>query len=125
MIALLDAHALLWALMDDDRLSDDARGVIRDAANTVLVSAATAWELSIKQAAGRLTLPGSLIEDVEATGFGWLPITPADAVAAAALPLHHRDPFDRMLIAQAQRLDAVLVSRDHALAAYGLDIVIA
>ena len=125
MSALLDAHALLWALTADARLSANARGVIRDPANTVLVSAATAWELSIKQATGKLTLPGSLIEDVEATRFGWLPITAADAVEAAALPLHHRDPFDRMLVAQARRLDAVLVSRDQALAPYGIEIIVA
>ena len=125
MIALLDAHALLWALTADGRLSADARDVIRDPANTVLVSAATAWELSIKQASGKLTVPGSLVEDVETTGFGWLPITPADAVAAAGLPIHHRDPFDRMLVAQAQRLDAMLVSRDQALAPYGIGIIVA
>ena len=125
MIALLDAHALLWALTADGRLSADARDVIRDPANTVLVSAATAWELSIKQASGKLTVPGSLVDDVETTGFGWLPITPADAVTAAGLPLHHRDPFDRMLVAQAQRLDAMLVSRDQALAPYGIGIIVA
>jgi PIN domain nuclease of toxin-antitoxin system len=125
MIALLDAHALLWALTSDPRLSGEARAVIQDPANTVLVSAATAWELSIKVASGKLRLSGSLLEDVEATGFGWLPITPADAIAAAGLPPHHRDPFDRMLVAQSRRLDAVLVTRDPAITAYGIRVLAA
>lgn len=125
MIALLDTHALLWALTGDRGLSPDARAAIEDPTNTVLVSAATAWELAIKRSSGKLRLPGSLLEDVEATGFGWLPITAADAIAAARLPPHHRDPFDRMLVAQAGRLEAVLVSRDRALSAYGVEVLVA
>jgi len=125
VIALLDAHALIWALTDDRRLAKDARAAIKDRAIDVLVSAATAWELSIKQASGKLKLDGSLLEDVEAAGFSWLPITPGDAVSAAALPPHHRDPFDRMLVAQAKRLDAILITRDRDLAAYGVELLLA
>jgi len=125
MIALLDAHALIWALTDDPRLSKDARAAVKDPVNEVLVSAATAWELSIKEASGKLTLTGSLLEDIETAGFTWLPITPGDAVSAAALPVHHRDPFDRMLVAQAIRLDAILVTRDRNLAAYGVEVLTA
>ena len=119
MILLLDAQALLWWLSDDARLGEPARRSIADPANDVLVSAATIWEIEIKRHLGKLEAPAGLAETVELAGFGSLPITAADAERAAALPLHHRDPFDRMLVAQANRLDATIVTRDGAFEPYG------
>ncbi len=125
MILLLDAHALLWALTDDPTLAQAARAAIVSPQNDVLVSAATVWELAIKREAGRLRTPDRLADAVAATGFTGLPVTLADAEAAAALPMHHRDPFDRMLVAQAIRVDAVLVTRDAAFEPYGIEILTA
>lgn len=123
MILLLDAHALLWWLADDGRLSDQARRAIADPANEVLISAASIWEIEVKRAAGRLDAPPELLEDLDRTRIDALPLTAVDAVAAARLPLHHRDPFDRMVVAQAQRLDAIIVSRDRAFEAYGVPVL--
>lgn len=123
MILLLDAHALLWALAGGRELLPDTRSALEDPANDVLVSAATVWEIEIKRVAGRLEAPNDLIPAIEATGFMTLPITATDAQRAARLPRHHADPFDRMLVAQAQRLDAFVVSRDAALGAYGVELM--
>jgi PIN domain nuclease of toxin-antitoxin system len=123
MIFLLDAHALLWALADDRRLAAPARSVIVDPTNDVLVSAATVWEIEIKRALGKLDAPAELVQTLESVGFTGLPITGADAERAARLPAHHRDPFDRMLVAQALRLDATIVSRDRAFAAYEVNVL--
>ena len=125
MILLLDAHALLWALADDPMLTPAARAAIVSPANDVLVSAATIWELAIKREAGRLRAPADLTAAVLATSFNGLPVTLADAEVAAALPMHHRDPFDRMLIAQANRVGAILVTRDPAFGPYGVETLTA
>lgn len=123
MILLLDAHALLWWLADDATLDAQARAAIADPTNDVLVSAATVWEIAIKRAIGKLDAPPGLTEVIDRTGFDVLPITGADGENAGALPLHHRDPFDRMLIAQANRLDALIVSRDASFAEYGVPVL--
>jgi PIN domain nuclease of toxin-antitoxin system len=123
VILLLDAHALLWWLADDATLEAVARAAIASPANDVLVSAATVWEIEIKRALGKLDAPDGLVDAVEASAFQALPISPADAERAGRLPPHHRDPFDRMLVAQAMRLDAVIVSRDDAFAPYGLEVL--
>ena len=123
MILLLDSHALVWWLANDAALSRVARAAIADPANDVLVSAASMWELSIKRAKGKIKLVADLAVAVEEAGFSGLPITHDDGQAAAALPAHHRDPFDRMLVAQAARLDAVIVSRDRAFAAYDVRVM--
>ena len=125
MILLLDAHALIWWADQRDGLSDAARRSIADPANDVLVSAASIWELSIKQGLGKLRLDVDLEAEIERAGFSALPITIADAIAAGALPRHHRDPFDRMLVAQANRLDAVIVTRDRAFADYEVKVLTA
>ena len=125
MILLLDGHALLWWLRDDANLSGAARATIADPQNDVIVSAAAVWELAIKQASGRLEIDADLPGAIERAGFSGLPISLADAEAAAALPQHHRDPFDRMIIAQALRLDAVVVTRDRAFGAYPVKILTA
>ena len=101
----------------------DGRRVPADPANEVIVSAATIWELAIKRSKGKIRLDADLTAVVDAAGFASLPVTSADAAAAAELPPHHQDPFDRMLVAQAHRLGAVLVSRDLAFDAYGVDIL--
>ena len=121
MILLLDAHALLWWLDDNPALSADARGAIADPSNDVLVSAATVWQIEIKRVLGKLDAPDGLVDVLESAGLGSLPITLRDAESAARLPAHHRDPFDRMLVAQAQRLDALLVTRDPAFAHYEVE----
>jgi PIN domain nuclease of toxin-antitoxin system len=123
VILLLDAHALLWWLADDPGLDADATRSIADPTNDVLVSAATVWEIEVKRAAGRLRIPAPLLDAIREGGMDTLPVTAVDAVTAADLPMHHGDPFDRMLVAQAQRLDALVVSRDRALHAYDVDVI--
>lgn len=125
MILILDAHALLWWLGDSPELSQAAREAIADPLNDVLVSAATVWEIGIKQALGKLEAPTGLIAALEGGGMGSLPITLGDADAAGGLALHHRDPFDRMLVAQAQRLAAIVVTRDSVFGQYGVESITA
>ena len=123
MILLLDANAVLWWLADDPTLDPVARAAIADPTNDVLVSAASIWEIEIKRALGKLSAPDGLVAAVDAAGFDVLPITGHDAERAGSLPAHHRDPFDRMLVAQADRVGAIVVSRDTAFVAYGTDVL--
>jgi len=123
MILLLDAHTLLWWLADDPTLEASARSAIADPANDILVSAASVWEIEIKRALGKLAAPVGLVKVIDDAGFDILPITGVDAERAGALPAHHRDPFDRMLVAQADRVGALVVSRDTVFAAYGIDVL--
>jgi PIN domain nuclease of toxin-antitoxin system len=115
---LLDTHVLLWWLFDDDRLTPAMRAAIADPRTSVAVSAASAWEMAIKAARGKLTIPEDLAEEIERQGFEGLPVTVEDSLAAGALPRHHDDPFDRMLIAQAVRRRFVLVTADRRFADY-------
>jgi PIN domain nuclease of toxin-antitoxin system len=115
---LLDTRVALWMVGDPDRLGVTTRSAIERVDNDVLVSVASVWEASIKAAQGRLRAPDSLWDVIERSGVRIVPIERADAVAAAALPMHHRDPFDRMLIAQARERSAVLVTVDEWAAAY-------
>ena len=119
---LLDTHVFLWWRADDPRLGKVAREAIAGA-DLVFVSAASAWEAAIKQALGRLEIPDRFTAGVEASGFSRLPISFAHAERAGALPLHHRDPFDRMLVAQALEEHLTLVTRDAALAAYDVPLL--
>ncbi|MBK9030998.1 MAG: type II toxin-antitoxin system VapC family toxin [Myxococcales bacterium] len=123
MILLLDTHALIWALEDSPRLSPTARAAIVDGKNTVLASAASGWEIGIKRGLGRLDTPDDLEAAIDAAGFGKRMITFADALRVAALPPHHRDPFDRMLVAQALEDGIPLVSCDPLVARYPIQIV--
>lgn len=123
MILILDAHALLWWLRDESTLDRAARASIADPANDVVVSAATIWELEIKRAVGQLQAPDDLLELLESEAFDCLPIHGDDAITAARLPMHHRDPFDRMILAQAVRLEAVVVSRDQIFNAYDVPVL--
>jgi PIN domain nuclease of toxin-antitoxin system len=115
---LLDTHVLLWWLADDPRLTPAMRAAITDPTTSVTVSAASAWEIAIKAALGKLSIPDDLVDQLEQHGFQALPITVEDGLAAGALPRHHDDPFDRMLIAQAVRRRFVLVTADRRLGDY-------
>jgi PIN domain nuclease of toxin-antitoxin system len=120
---LLDTHALLWLLTDDLRLSQRSREAIERPDAGMLVSAVNVWEIAIKRAIGKLPAPRNLIELIERAGAELLSITVEHAHATARLPLHHRDPFDRLLVAQAQIEGCALVTRDAAIAAYGVPVI--
>jgi PIN domain nuclease of toxin-antitoxin system len=119
---LLDTHVFLWWRIDDARLNSAARDAI-GAAPLVFVSAASAWEAEIKAALGRLELPEPFEAGVDESGFERLAIGFTHARVAARLPLHHADPFDRMLVAQAQVEDLTLISHDRRLAAYAAPVL--
>ncbi len=112
MNLLLDTHVLLWALDTPERLGVEAREVLRDPRHQVVVSAASAWEISVKAALGKLRFDGDLSRVLKAVGFDALTISVEHALAAGALPAVHRDPFDRMLVAQARIEGLTLVTRD-------------
>lgn len=117
---LLDSHVALWWLgMDTDKLRVPLRDMIAEA-DTVFVSIATVWELEIKRSIGKLKLPIDDWKQVERAGLTFLPIELADAVRAAGLPNIHRDPFDRMMVAQALMRDLTLITRDVRLPDYGV-----
>jgi PIN domain nuclease of toxin-antitoxin system len=123
VILLLDSHAVLWWLADDTELAGPAKRAIADPTADVLVSAGTIWEIAIKRAIGKLDAPDGLLDVLDESGFQVLPILGLDTERAGALPAHHRDPFDRMLVAQASRLGALIVSRDPAFAAYDVEVL--
>ncbi|WP_336923443.1 type II toxin-antitoxin system VapC family toxin [Aquipuribacter sp. SD81] len=112
MSLLLDTHILLWWLGDDERLPQRMRGALADGEQEVLVSAASAWEIAIKAALGKVVVPDGLHDELREQGFTELPVTVDDGLAAGALPPHHGDPFDRMLIAQARRRGLRLLTVD-------------
>lgn len=122
MTLLLDTHVVLWWRLDSTRLTKDARTAIATA-DTVLVSAASGWEVAIKQALGKLRLSDPFSELVVASAFGELPVTLRHAERLSTLPPHHTDPFDRMLIAQAQTEGATLVSHDRAFKPYDVPVL--
>lgn len=123
MKLLLDTHALIWAASDVARLSDRAAAAIRDPGNDVYVSAVSGWEISIKRGRGRLRFPEVDRAMLGALRLTELPVLLRHAAEIATLPDHHRDPFDRMLIAQTRADDLTLVSRDHAFDAYEVPVL--
>lgn len=127
MRVLLDTHAFLWWVLEDPRLSTRARSVITAPENDVLVSAVSAWEIAIKSADARLDLPEpaqTYVPDrIAANRFRELQVTVAHAVRVADLPAIHRDPFDRLLVAQAQAEVIPIVSGDPAITQYDVDVV--
>ena len=125
MNLLLDTHVVLWWLSDDPTLSDAARSVIADPENTVFLSAVVVWEIRIKQGIGKLDLPKDFGEVLAQQSFPELSITVQHADAIAMLPAIHRDPFDRLLVAQAMVEKMTIVTRDSAIAAYGVDVIVA
>jgi PIN domain nuclease of toxin-antitoxin system len=120
---LLDTHALLWWLSDDESLSQVARAAIARPDAEVAVSAASAWEVSTKVALGKLTAPDDLAAQLIRHQFSSLAITVAHARLAGALPRHHDDPFDRMLVAQARLEGMTLVTRDSRIGLYDVPTI--
>jgi PIN domain nuclease of toxin-antitoxin system len=119
---LLDTHVILWWLADDPTLPDEIKARL-DHEPDVYVSAATIWEVAIKQAIGKLPEPAGLPERIRDSGFTELPIKSRHAMTAARLPPVHRDPFDRMLVAQAQEENLILVTRDSRCQKYDVAIL--
>jgi len=124
---LLDTHVFLWWLVDHPRLSTESKEAIGDGSTRVFVSAATLWEAEIKAALGRLDLDVEgvdLVAEVTTNGFEELAVTGRYTRTAALLPKHHHDPFDRMLIAQAQIDDLRLVTADRTLQRYDVPLLL-
>lgn len=116
---LLDNHALLWWLADDDQLGGAAREAIADPANDILISMVSLWEIAVKVRIGKLQADiEEIMSAVQREGFTVLDVGMAHPVALAGLPMHHRDPFDHLLIAQAITEDATFMSEDRNAARY-------
>jgi PIN domain nuclease of toxin-antitoxin system len=115
---LLDTHVLLWWLDRPERVRPGAAAAIRDPANRVLASAASAWEIAIKRALGRLSAPDDLEQALNAARIDQLPIRVRHGLAAGDLPKHHADPFDRMLVAQAMAEGLTIATRDPSFRPY-------
>src|SRR5262245_3757366 len=124
MRAIIDTHVLLWWAVNDTRLSRQVHAFISDRSNAIMVSAATAWEIATKQRIGKLPVVQPLVEDMEsyleAEGFTAMDITLRHARLAGALPGEHRDPFDRMLAAQAQLEALPILSADEVFETFGV-----
>jgi PIN domain nuclease of toxin-antitoxin system len=120
---LLDSHALLWWQANDPRLGAGAREAMERPGASLSFSVASIWELTIKQAQKKLVLPETLLSALADEDFAELLISSDHAIRASALPLHHRDPFDRMLVAQAQSGNMTLVTNDPRIAAYDVPVL--
>jgi len=122
--ALLDTHTLLWWILEDPALTQTARETIAETSNTILVSAASAWELAIKFRLGKLPRAGDLVSnflsEVEREGFQLLPISAEHGIRAGLLAGPHKDPFDRMLIAQSQAENTPIISNEIVFENYGI-----
>ncbi|MCH7941935.1 MAG: type II toxin-antitoxin system VapC family toxin [Proteobacteria bacterium] len=127
MRALLDTHAFLWWVTDDARLSDTAREVIADGRNEIHFSAASGWEIAIKARLGRLTVPDDLArfmtDQIEQNGFRILAVELGHALRVHSLEDLHRDPFDRMLVAQSMVENLPIIGRDAQITAYGVESI--
>ena len=123
MKLLLDTHAALWWLSDDERFGDAAATAIADGSNQVLLSAAVVWEVAIKRSLGKLEAPDDLAPTLLGAGAFPLPIGLDHAAAVAALPPHHRDPFDRILVAQALQHGLTVATVDPDVAAYPVPLL--
>lgn len=120
---LVDTHALLWWLADDPALSPTAREALADPACEPLVSSASLWEIAIKHSLGKLEVPDDLPDRIAGEGFAWLPISPSHAWRVRELPAHHRDPFDRLLVAQSLDERLPILTADARFRDYGVDAV--
>lgn len=120
---MLDTNAALWWLADDERISDEVARQLTDDTNQVLLSAVVVWEIAIKRSLGKLDAPPGLAPTLLAAGAQPLPVTLDHAAAVETLPWHHRDPFDRLLVAQAQTDGLTIVSQDESLVPYGVSLV--
>lgn len=123
MRLLLDTHALLSLLFADGRLSSSAHDAMERSDARLLVSVVSVWEIAIKRSLGKLNAPDDVIERVEQTQTELLAITARHAYATGTLPLHHRDPFDRLLVAQAKLERCAIVTSDAAIGAYDVPVV--
>ncbi|WP_434741258.1 type II toxin-antitoxin system VapC family toxin [Micromonospora sp. SH-82] len=122
MTLLLDTHVALWAITGDATLGVEFLDQLRHEPD-IFLSPVTLWEITIKQRAGKLAGPPDLAERVREMGFRQLPVTHTHAIAAGRLPPHHRDPFDRMLVAQAITENLTLATRDASIALYDVDVL--
>jgi PIN domain nuclease of toxin-antitoxin system len=120
---LLDTHAALWFLSGDERLSENAKRHLTDDTNRVLLSAAVVWEVAIKRSLGKLAVPTEYVSLLLDAGVQPLAVSVAHAAGVEHLPPHHRDPFDRMLVAQAEIEGAAVISRDGALRPYDVTLI--
>lgn len=124
---LLDTHAFLWAVACPERLGEHER-LVADPSTTRLLSSASSWEIAIKHALGRLPLPEAPAQYVPTAMrrlvVEGLPVAHSHALAVAGLPAHHRDPFDRLLVAQAQQLQVAILSADSALGLYDVEVLV-
>ncbi len=127
MKLLLDTHVLLWSASEPDRLASEARGALEDGSHDVFVSVVSAWEIAIKQSLGKLDLPRAaeewLPEVLRRSGFEVAELGLGAALRVRSLAWHHRDPFDRLLVAQAFEEGYTLVTHDEVLAAYGVPLL--
>jgi PIN domain nuclease of toxin-antitoxin system len=125
--AILDTHAFLWMVTDDRRLSEAARAAIADGANQVFLSAASMWEIVLKTGAGKLHLRGGparfLEREIRRNRLAPLPIQSAHVLRVSSLPTIHKDPFDRLLIAQAQVENLPLITADPAITRYPVQVI--
>jgi PIN domain nuclease of toxin-antitoxin system len=120
---LLDTHTALWFLSSEERLGPGAKRHLADDTNRVLLSAVVVWEIAIKRSSGKLVVPDEYLPLLLDGGVQPLAISIDHAAAVEQLPWHHRDPFDRMLVAQAGVENAAIVSADERLRAYGVDVI--
>lgn len=123
MRVLLDTHVLLWALADDERLSETARTTIIDGANDVVVSAVSAWEVAVKRALGKLKAPSNLRQVVIEAGFTERLVGFSDCERLECLPFLHRDPFDRMLVCQALEDGMPVITKDEMIGRYPIQTI--
>jgi len=123
MNCLLDTHVLLWWLNDDQPLSIKSIATISNGRNVIFVSAVTIWEIQIKHAIGKLELPDNFRDSLQQGSFEYLDVTPTHAFAVGQLPMHHRDPFGRMLIAQAQVENLTIITRDAQFQHYSVSLI--
>lgn len=122
MRLLLDTYTLIYALARPEDLGEPARSQIADLSNEVFFTPANVWEIEIKGSIGKLERPASDVVEAARSSFVELPITAPHAVTAGQLPMHHRDPFDRMIIAQGQEEGLVIVTPDETFALYDVDV---
>ena len=127
MTVLLDTHVFVWLLLAPDRLDDSVMARVSDPSEHVLLSVASAWEIAIKSAIGKLEVPEDLAiwlpDRLQRTNTDLLPIAVDHALRVATLPMHHRDPFDRLLIAQAHIEKIPIVTADRSFAAYDIEVI--
>ena len=127
MRVLIDTCVFLWMRMAPDRIAPEVRRIIVERENDILFSAVSSWEIAIKYALGRLDLPeppyAFIADRVASSGLTPIPIEHGHALRVAALPFHHRDPFDRLLIAQAAELQVPIITDDQSFGAYEIDVI--